>query len=276
MARQEGIITLRGKLGNQVFYVSNGKNLVKGAGAPYLQPESSRKSSSEFGRGNAAAVLINKGFKPLIDLVGSTRVIDRLKSILIKIVNTGPIELKGKRQVTDGDVALLKGFQFNRYTSMDRLITISPSIQVDPGGELTVSLPKMRVKDMFYPPPKTIAAVLQFRCCIFYFDLKNGRFVMPEDLVIPLTKATFPGGAFSLPIQDTGDCVLLLAWSIYFSPGDDLAPTMNRKYYAGSIIEAVNIVDGKVVSFQYPEPVVITRHAETTNKAQWKMNEEDH
>ncbi|KAI9450320.1 hypothetical protein F5148DRAFT_1290904 [Russula earlei] len=275
MAIHEGIIEISGKLGNEVYYTRNGKRYVrKLTGQKINQSKGTRKSSSDFGRANAATGLIRLAFKPLISQFSDNQFDGRLKSTLIKIVNTGPKVLQGKREVTDGDVALLKKLAFNRHTPVNRLITIVPFIAIDPTGDLTISLPGMPVKDLFYPPAKATAAVLQFCCCVFYFDKKNGRYKRPEDLHISLQAASFPGGKFSLPIADSGDCVLVVAWGIHFTYDNDRRPICDRKYYAGSIIEAVNIVDGKIVSFQYPERIVTAKAATTENRVAWEMNEE--
>lgn len=276
MATDHGLHVLRGKLGNQVFTIRNGKRIVRSAPTqPTAQTEATRKSARDFGTANSAAALIRTGFKPLIQTYADGQFDDRLKSRVIQIVQTGPQALKGHRRFADGNMALLKGLELNQYTAVGNLLRCVPAVSVVPGGDITITLPRQKLAEMLAPPPKAAAAVIQFRCCLLYFEEKKGLYVTPDDLVLPVEKTVFPGGSFSLPLEGADNCVIIPAWGVYFTAKDGGHMIQNRKYYAGNLLEVVHLEDGAVKVFTPEAPVAAEVPAgNTTPRVQWKMEEE--
>jgi|GEM_PF-1377488 len=280
MAIIRGVIRLKGKVGNLVFTERNGTAYAKDAGPKgddYDLSEGSKKSGKDFGASQTGRGLLHQGFKPFIKTVADARMDNRLKSVTIKGINTGPVTLQGKRKVTDGDVGLLKGFEFNGETCVGNLIGCLPLIDIDPKSNITIGLPNMRIEDLFFAPGDAADAILQFRCCSFFFDEGLCYFAMPEDLVIPLGKASFPGADVSLAITEEtteipDDYVIMIAWTIQFAAADG-GIIRDKQYYAGSILQSVYIKDGKIVVFQYPEPVKKEMPVEDLNRAAWKMRD---
>lgn len=276
MAIQTGTFTLSGKLGKQVFFNKNGKAFVKDAPNPetYHLSEGSRKSGIEFGTASSAASLINKAFAPIATKVGDVDRIHRLKSLLIKVINTGPAELTGNRQPIDGDIGLLKGFEFNCHCRLSKLLAVSPTIEIDPEDELRIRLPRLDIATDFNITPRADTVVIQFMCASLDFAAGNGRFTRPEDLVLPLKSESFPGGSLILPLEDSDNKVLLVAMGVSFAYEDGVL-VKNRDFHAGTIVEAVYIRDGNIVSFQYPEKVVKpVGDGGPGNRIPWIINEE--
>lgn len=277
MATDHGLHVLRGKLGNQVFAIRNGKRIVRSAPSqPAAQTEATRKSARDFGTANSAAALIRTGFKPLIQEYADSQFDDRLKSCVIKIVQTGPQHLKGNRKFTDGDIALLKGMELNQHTAVGNLLRGKPAITVVPGEAITIALPRQPLAEMVVAPPKAAAVIVQFRCCLLYLEEKKGLYVTPEDLVIPLAKTNFPGGSFGLPLEGADNCVIMLAWGVHFTSKDDGRIIKNRKHYAGSLLEVVHLENGMIKVFEPEVPVVTAVPVvDTTARVRWKLDNED-
>jgi len=273
MAKQKGLLTLSGKMGNVDFYIRDGKAYAKQSARHVSQTENTQKSSSDFGTAGESRPLIRKGFR-LLDVVSDRTMDNRLQKRLFAIINTGPKASQGINQITDGDVALLKGFEYNAFTSIQKLVHFSPTVVIDPAGEVVVSIPKMQTKDMFHAPRKASHVILQFCCCVFHFDIHNGRMSKPDELIISLDKGSFPGGHFTLHMEGTLNCVLALAWGVCFTTGDHQTVSFDRRYYAANILEAVNIVDGEIVVFQYPEPPAPVEPDDPQQHVQWVINEE--
>lgn len=276
MAFNEGVFELSGKLGKQVFSVRNGRNIVKGVSdKPHQLSEASKKSGKDFGTASTATKLIRMGFESFIAQFGDDRFDDRLKSLAIKVVNTGPAALKGKRQFTDGDVALLKGLVFNKHAALSKLLHSSPVITLVPGSAITIALPRQKIAAMFSPPAKAAEAVMQFYCCLFYFNEEKGVFVKPDDLVIPLDKISFAGGSFQLPLEGADNYVIMLACSIHFLAEGNHQPIQNRQYFAASLLEVMYIANGVIQQFQPEVATVMAPVVNTAPRVQWVMNEEE-
>lgn len=274
---EQGFFDLKGKVGNLIFSSRKGKEYVKGASArQHVQPEASRKSGKDFGTASSATALIRQGFRPFTQLYADDLFDDRLKSRAVKVIQSAPEALKGGRLFTDGDLALLKGMELNRHAAVVGLLQTELSVTTVPGDCMTITLPRKKIAAMLIPPEKALEAVIQFRCCLFYFPEKRGLFVMPDDLVIPLNKEMFPGGSFRLPLAGADNCVIMLVRAIHFTHERDGYMIRDRNYYAASIVEVVHIEDGQIKTF-VPEvrTVAETPAVNTVPRVQWEMNEED-
>lgn len=274
MAFQSGIVRLRGKIGDIVNYRRKGKYLSKKESEPYEQTENTKKSGADFGKASSAGALIRKAFAPLLEALADDELYNRLNGKLSDVIHTGSAALLGNRQVTDGDLGLLKEVEFNRKTKLEKLLHVLPTVQLDDADTIRITLPKMIIKEAFTIPPNAKMAVLQLICCTFDFPGKNGRFVIPDELQIPLDKETFPGGVLELPLDTLEERALIVAIGISFRRANGIAME-NQKHYGGRILESALIRDGKIIPFQYPEPEAPPTAQEQGPKVSWKLNEEE-
>ncbi|MBO9572206.1 MAG: hypothetical protein J7497_08370, partial [Chitinophagaceae bacterium] len=151
MAIQTGLITLRGKSGNQINYKRNGKYYAKSAAKIIKRTEGSKKSSAEFGEASKVASLINMGFIPLRKKISDGNFIYRLNSSVQQAVKAGPQELLGRRKFEDGDISLVEEIQFNSYKRLESLVAVFPLMTIEPMESLTISFPE--TKNIFVSHP---------------------------------------------------------------------------------------------------------------------------
>jgi hypothetical protein len=271
MAIQTGLIRLRGKSGNHINFRRNGKYYTKSIAKSYRLSEGSKKSSIEFADASKVASLINKGFLPLRKKISDGKFIYRLNSRVHKAVKVGPAELKGKRKFTDGDVSLLEQVEFNRHTRLEKLIAGLPSVYIEPTELMTITIPE--TEDLFSAYlPAYVNGIIRMRVCSFDFKKGNGRFLQPDDLVFPLSEKTFPGATLEIPLDAAKNKVLVVGMAICFTFSNGIVAG-DRRFYGGKILKAVNIKDGKIVKFVYPEKVVVENKEKLKeNRIMWKLN----
>lgn len=273
MAKQRSTITLSGKLGDKVYYQRNGKNLVRSAAAFHHLSANSEKSGTEFGRASKAAALVKQGFHDMINIIGDNRFTLRLTTRFIKVIGTGYSKPKGEREVTDGDIALLKGFELNRFTASNRICAIEPVIDINPSADITVTIPRFNLEHTVIEVPRAETLVIQ--SCCYAFDFKNGKkWLAPlSDLEISLHKTWFPGCSLQFPAGSLHNKVLVFAMGFYFLSTDHF-PIANRNYLGGRIIESVLIRNRRIIRFVYPEKNVqpVTKKIQKTGIA-WRFSE---
>ncbi|MEP7109741.1 MAG: hypothetical protein ABI760_17225 [Ferruginibacter sp.] len=272
MAFQRSIFKLFGKLGDKVFYRRKGKYLARGESKKkYKRSEGSKQSSKEFGSASTAGRLLRKGFAKYVKRFADNEFIDRLTSKFIRIVNSGPIALKGSRHVTDGDVALLKGMEMNSYTSLDNLLKFKPKTRIEAPDKIYIELPEFMIQNAFNAPLKGMVVVLEFMCCVFDFPGKWGEKIWLEDIVLPLKDGRCPNATLELPMDGAEGKVLVICMGIYFRDSDN-RQILNRKSKAAKLLDAVYLREGKIVQFQYPEPPkVIDEDDEPVKRIPWKF-----
>ncbi|MFD2909795.1 hypothetical protein ACFSX9_13740 [Flavobacterium ardleyense] len=120
MARQKGIIKLKGTIGDITFYKTQDGHLAREKGGidasriasdPAFQR--TRENGSEFGRAGKAGKLLRTAFRPLLLNAADGRMVSRLTQSMIKVIQADLISVRGLRNVVDGEAELLFGFEFN-------------------------------------------------------------------------------------------------------------------------------------------------------------------
>ncbi|QFZ53340.1 hypothetical protein FEZ18_00220 [Oceanihabitans sp. IOP_32] len=120
MARQKGIIKLKGTIGDITFYKTQDGHLAREKGGidanriandPAFQR--TRENGSEFGRAGKAGKLLRTALRPLLLNSADSRMVSRLTQSMVKVIQADTTSVRGLRNVIDGEAELLFGFEFN-------------------------------------------------------------------------------------------------------------------------------------------------------------------
>ncbi|MBD0824466.1 hypothetical protein [Aestuariibaculum marinum] len=120
MARQTGIIKLKGTIGDISFYKSSDGHLARIKGGPDANRiandpafQRTRENGSEFGRAGKGGKVIRNAIRVLLQNAKDKKVVSRLTKTLVAITKTDPVNERGARTIQDGDMGLLSNFEFN-------------------------------------------------------------------------------------------------------------------------------------------------------------------
>lgn len=125
MAKQKGIIKLKGKIGDLSFYKTKDGFLARekgGVEASRIQNDPAfvrtRENGSEFGGAAKAGKLLRDAIRTMLQNASDSRVTSRLTKLMTQIKNLDTTSVRGERNVgvaIGGAQAktLLKGFDFN-------------------------------------------------------------------------------------------------------------------------------------------------------------------
>lgn len=120
MARQKGIIKLKGTMGDITFFKTRdgymarergGIDAARIANDPAFQR--TRENGAEFGRAGKAGRLLRSAIRPLLLKAADGRMVGRLTKELMKVIKADATSERGLRNVIDGETELLNGFEFN-------------------------------------------------------------------------------------------------------------------------------------------------------------------
>lgn len=150
MARQKGIIKLEGEIGDIAFfktkdggYMAREKTGVSGdrvKNDPAF--ERTRENGAEFGRAGVAGKVLRAAFRPLILKKGDSRMVSRLTQEMVKVLQADAVSVRGKRNVLDGELELLKGFEFNLSGPLGQTFFAPYNAVIDRvAGTLTITVP---------------------------------------------------------------------------------------------------------------------------------------
>jgi hypothetical protein len=120
MARQKGIIKLKGTIGDITFYKTQDGHLAREKGSldasriandPAFQR--TRENGSEFGRAGKAGKILRTALRGLLLNSSDGRMVSRLTQQMIKVIQADLVNDRGLRNIIDGEAELLSGFEFN-------------------------------------------------------------------------------------------------------------------------------------------------------------------
>ncbi|WP_275314924.1 hypothetical protein [Tenacibaculum bernardetii] len=120
MAKQTGIIKLKGTIGGISFYKTGDGHLAREKGGvdknriqndPAFQR--TRENGSEFGRAGKGGKVLRNAIRVLLQNAKDKRVVSRLTKDLVAIVKTDTTNERGLRTIQDGNLSLLERFEFN-------------------------------------------------------------------------------------------------------------------------------------------------------------------
>lgn len=159
MAQQKGIIRIEGTLGGMTFYKSQDGYLVREKGGvskdkiandPNFQR--TRENGAEFGRAGKAGKLLRTALRAQLQNASDARVVSRLTTDFLKVIQADATSPRGMRNVIDGEAELMAGFEFNINGKLGSTLYAPFTSTIDRAtGALTVDVPS-------YVPINMIAA----------------------------------------------------------------------------------------------------------------------
>jgi hypothetical protein len=120
MARQKGIIKLKGTIGDITFYKTKDGHLARekgGIDASRIKSDPAfqrtRENGAEFGRAGKAGKTLRTALRTLLINSADSRMVSRLTQAMVKVIQADLTNERGLRNVIDGEAELLSGFDFN-------------------------------------------------------------------------------------------------------------------------------------------------------------------
>lgn len=150
MARQKGLIKLKGTMGDITFYRTRDGYMARekgGISADRMRTDPAfqrtRENMAEFGRAGKAGKLLRSSVQSLLRSAADSKMVSRLTKEMVKVLQLDAVNPRGLRNVIDGETELLQGFEFNidaklgttffaPYESVIDRVTGDASIDIDP------------------------------------------------------------------------------------------------------------------------------------------------
>src|SRR6478735_12210622 len=110
MARQKGIIKLKGTIGDITFYKTKDGHLAREKGGieasriandPAFQR--TRENGAEFGRAGKAGKTLRLALRTLLLNASDSRMVSRLTQTMVKVIQADSTNDRGMRNVIDGE-----------------------------------------------------------------------------------------------------------------------------------------------------------------------------
>ncbi|MBF4471762.1 hypothetical protein [Flavobacterium sp. HJJ] len=163
MARQKGIIKLKGTIGDITFYKTKDGHLAREKGGidasriandPAFQR--TRENGSEFGRAGKAGKVMRTALRTLLINSADGRMVSRLTQAMVKVIQADATNDRGLRNVIDGEAELLAGFEFNIGGKLGTTLFVPYVGTIDRvSGDITVDIAPFVPLNMIAAPAGT-------------------------------------------------------------------------------------------------------------------------
>jgi hypothetical protein len=235
MAKQEGIVKLKGTLGGITFYKSKDGSFAREKGGVDAKRIASdpafartRENGAEFGRAGKAGKLVRRAMRLLMQHAADPKVTSRMTQEMMKVVKADLTSDRGLRNVLDGELELLTGFEFNANSSLASTLFAEYQAVIDRvGGELGVVLPAFIPAKAIAAPSGSTHFKLSVAGAAIDFESSELESLMDETGIEPLSNDLLPAPIeLEVVLSANSTHPLFLALSIEFFQ------EVNGKYYS--------------------------------------------
>lgn len=160
MAKQKGIIKLEGTIGDITFFKSKDGYVARERSGPTADQiatdpafERTRENGQEFGRAGKAGKVLRNAIRSLIQNAADSKAVSRLTKEMMKVVKADVTNIRGLRNVIDGETELLEGFDFNINAKLGTTLFALYTVTIDrTTGAITLNVPAFTPANMVAAP----------------------------------------------------------------------------------------------------------------------------
>ena len=242
MAKQTGIIKLKGTIGDISFYKTADGHLARAKGGieasriandPAFQR--TRENGAEFGKAGKGGKVVRNAIRVLLQNAKDKRVVSRLTTDLLKIVKTDTTNARGERTIQDGNFSLIQNFDFNKNAKLGSTLFASHDVSYDRAtGEVEVSIPAFSPAIRIAGPAGTTHFKIVMGASDLDFVNETSTFETDATGVLPYSSADT--AAIDLAVAITAGSVLpaivVLGIEFYQEVNGEMYPLKNGSYNA--------------------------------------------
>jgi hypothetical protein len=251
MAKQNGIIKLKGTIGDITFYKTKDGHLAREKGGvdanriandPAFQR--TRENGSEFGRAGKAGKMLRVALRQVLINSSDGRMVSRLTQAMTKVIQADATNPRGLRNVIDGEAELLTGFEFNIGGKLGTTLFAPFEATIDRvSGNIGLTLAPFVPATMIAAPAGTshfkiisAGAAIDFEAEKFEVTTSETG-VLPWDSTItaPITQDN------SVSANSTNPLFLALGVEFYQEVNGQMYPLKNGAYNPLSLVQVVGL-----------------------------------
>jgi hypothetical protein len=254
MGRQESLIQLRGGVGNLSFYKTQDGYLARkrsGVTGDRFRSDPrfrrTRENAAEFTRAGKATQLLRTAFRKSLKAVADNRVTSRLVAAMMKVIQADAVSARGHRNVIDGEIALLQGFEFNEHGPLATTFLAPYTATIDrQTGTMVVDIPAFSAEEMISIPEGATHIRLKAGGAAIDFEANTHSVSSSESEPLPITLAAQGPLQLTQAVAPASVNPLILAFGIEFLQlvNDIQYPLKNGAHNAMAIVK----VDGGVIA----------------------------
>ncbi|CAM2849440.1 hypothetical protein SAMN05444143_101931 [Flavobacterium succinicans] len=251
MAKQNGIIKLKGTIGDITFYKTKDGHLAREKGGvdanriandPAFQR--TRENGSEFGRAGKAGKMLRVALRQVLVNSSDARMVSRLTQSMTKVIQADATNPRGLRNVIDGEAELLTGFEFNIGGKLGTTLFAPFEANIDRvSGNIGLTLAPFVPATMITAPAGTTHFKIISAGAAIDFEAEKFEVTTSETAVLPwdstLTAPITQDNAVSA--NSTNPLFLALGVEFYQEVNGQMYALKNGAYNPLSLVQVVGL-----------------------------------
>jgi hypothetical protein len=249
MARQTGLIKIKGTLDNVTFYKSKEGHLAKmktsidgtriASDPAFIR---TRENGAEFGSSASSGKVMRDALRPVASNAADNKLVSRVTQLMTKIKNLDATSIRGSRNVgvamaLPAAKALLKGFEFNKDALLSSILYKPYAVNTTTGVITITGL--IPLNDLVFPDGATHVSITGCYANINYATgISDVKLTNVQNLPINGTASTVTLTPTAVP-TGTGAKVFLLKLEFFQQVNAVQYSLKNGAYNALKIIEVI-------------------------------------
>lgn len=219
MAKQSGIIEIEGTVGSLTFYKTKDGSFVREkTKSRKITNDRVKENMQEFAKAASAGALVRKTFATIINDIQDTYLVRRLSQELARVVKSDKVNPRGFRDVSEGDIELLHGFELNSDIALSTALKTPYTAEIDRAtGTMKVDVPAFVPGKLIVAPPA--ASHFKFTIAGAMINFETGEHLMAlkagDELLLTKTEGPAISLEVQLPVTGTAPLILALGLSFY-------------------------------------------------------------
>ena len=162
---------IHGAFSNLVYRTYRNMRILQMKPKKVKQTNNTKQAGKELGLCATTGLMIRDVFE-VIYAGYDGPMVNRLCGVLRQSITASKTKQRGERDLHDGDLSFLQGFQFNANSPLDKVMKVRPSASLNQEGKIQVNLPEIR-KDQLFKGPKRDHGAYTIRLTLASFDFKK-------------------------------------------------------------------------------------------------------
>ncbi|WP_026904903.1 hypothetical protein [Pedobacter glucosidilyticus] len=223
---------IHGKIGNLVYRTVGDTEIVQTKAAKVKQTLSTKESAMEFGLASNCGRILRSVFSTFC-CNSDGKMINRLNVTLLKCIKDNLTKERGNRDLHDGNLEHLLGFQFNAHSPMNMALAVRPLCFME-AGRLKVKLPEIKENTQLQQLKYGRHAVLRLMLVAVNFRENYYEYLSYQDIDIA-KGAVIPEQEWNPDVVLPPGSILLVSASLHYSGLTDVsgqAQSINSKDFS--------------------------------------------
>lgn len=244
MASRDKNGKIRGKIDNIVYRGYRDKQIMQIAPKRVRQTLSTKLSALEFGLAARQAKFIRDVFHNVYE-ESDGNMVRRLTATVAACIRTAETEI-GERDLHHADLSQLKGFSFNEKAPFEKLVAVSPTLDVAPNGVIQFKLGPFIPSDDITYPPNFFRPNCSFGIFVTAFDFREGNVQIIDCAGFDFTEEDHGHAEINWlcgKLLPEASIVLVVLCLRYFSLNwlGQRTQTTNKDFYPSIILDAFHV-----------------------------------